>query len=77
MTEIPATKGLRLFGKWSEKAIIKEFKQLAYTENVFEPKQRHLALRAIIFVKEKQDGKVKSRTIADGIIQREYIPVEN
>ena len=69
-----ATKGLKMFGERAENAIVEEFKQLVHTENVFEPKmfnslttkQRYLALRAITLIKEKRDGKVKGRTVADG-----------
>ena len=84
MTQMSATRGMKLFGERAENAIVEEFKQLVHTENVFEPKmfnsltpkQRHLALRAITLIKEKRDGKVKGRTVADGSTQRDYIPPE-
>ena len=71
MTQMSATKGLKIFGERAENAIVEEFKQLVHTENVFEPKmfnsltakQRHLALRAITLIKEKRDGKVKEELL--------------
>ena len=66
MTQMSATKWLKMFGERAENATLEELKQLVHIENVFEPKicnsltakQRNLALRAITLIKEKRDGKV-------------------
>lgn len=81
MTQMFATKGLKLFDERTKSAIVDEFKQLVHTEDVFDPKlfnsltakQRHLALRTITLIKEKRDGNIKGRTVDNG---RDYIPPE-
>lgn len=39
--------------------------------------EKRRALRTLIFVKEKRDQRIKSRTYIDGSPQREYIPRED
>ena len=76
-TEMSFKKGLQQYGRAAEEALMKEFAQLQDL-NVYEPvnarlltpEQRQGALRAINFIKEKRNGVLKGRTVADGPIQR-------
>jgi Reverse transcriptase (RNA-dependent DNA polymerase)/Zinc knuckle len=77
MTQMTAKAGIKKYGKAAEAALIQEFGQLEH-QNVYEPihpklltrAQRRGALRAINLIKEKRDGKLKGRTVADGSTQR-------
>jgi hypothetical protein len=77
LTQMSASKGIKLFGKPAIDAILMEFCQLHGME-VFDPMmastltgaQRKAALRAVNLVKEKKSGKLKGRTCVDGSTQR-------
>ena len=74
-------KGLKILGEKGETAIGKELKQIHDMEG-FQPKhwyeltkdERANALRYLMYLKEKRDGKVKGRGCADGRSQRLYTP---
>ena len=74
-------KGLKLFGEKGEDAIQKELKQI-HDMDGFDPKHWHeltkeertRALKYLMYLKEKRDGRLKGRGCADGRSQREYIP---
>jgi hypothetical protein len=77
MTQMSANAGLKKHGRAAEAALMKEFAQLEDL-TVFEPlyangltkEQKGAALRAITLLKEKRDGRLKGRTVADGRPQR-------
>ena len=77
MTQMSAKVAIRKHGKAAEAAMMQEFAQLEAL-NVYDPidpdtlttKQRREALRAINLIKEKRDGRLKGRTVADGRPQR-------
>ena len=77
MTQMSAKAGIRKHGKTAEAALMAEFAQLedlSVYQSV-DPKkltreQRMAALRAINLIKEKRDGRLKCRTVADGRSQR-------
>jgi hypothetical protein len=77
MTQMTAKAGLKKYGKEAEIALMKEFTQLEDL-NVYESidatsltnEQKKGALRAINLIKEKRDGRIKGRTVADGRPQR-------
>ena len=72
-------KGLTIFKEKGETAIGKELQQIHDMEG-FQPKhwhelteeQRKKALRYLMYLKEKRDGKIKGRGCADGRSQRLY-----
>ena len=74
-------KGLKMFQEKGEMAIEKELKQIHDMEG-FNPKHWHEltkderahALKYLMYLKEKRDGKIKGRGCADGRPQRLYIP---
>jgi Reverse transcriptase (RNA-dependent DNA polymerase) len=76
-TQMSFKQGLKQYGRAAEEALMKEFAQLQDL-NVYEPvnarlltpEQRKGALRAINLIKEKRNGILKGRTVADGRIQR-------
>ena len=77
MTQMTAKAGIKKHGKAAEAALMKEFAQLealdAYKSldaSTLTKKQRKEALRAINLIKEKRDGTIKGRTVADGRPQR-------
>ena len=77
MTQMSAKAGLRKHGKAAEAALMKEFFQLealdayeALDASSLTKEQKRLALRAINLIKEKRDGNLKGRTVADGRSQR-------
>jgi hypothetical protein len=78
MTQMTAKAGLRKHGAAAEAALIQEYSQLE-DQNVYEAidprsltkEQRKGALQAINLIKEKRDGKLKGRTVADGSVQCE------
>lgn len=73
MTQMSEKAGLRKHGQAAEDALLREFAQLEDL-SVFTPllpdtltfEQRKGALRAINLIKEKRDGTLKGRTVADG-----------
>jgi hypothetical protein len=77
MNQMSAKAGIRKHGKAAEAALMSEFAQLEDL-NAYESinaasltkKQRKEALRAINLLKEKRDGSLKGRTVADGRPQR-------
>jgi len=74
-------KGLKVFGEKGEDAIQKELQQIHDMEG-FQPKhwyeltkeERADALKYLMYLKEKRDGRIKGRGCADGRKQRAYIP---
>ena len=77
MNQMTAKAGIKKHGKAAEAALMKEFAQMEEL-NVYEsidPKtlnstKKKGALRAINLLKEKRDGTLKGRTVADGRPQR-------
>ena len=77
LTQMTARAGIKKHGKAAEAALMAEFAQLE-DMTVYEPidpatltkKQRQAALRALNLIKEKRDGRLKGRTVADGRPQR-------
>ena len=77
MTQMSAKAGIRKHGEAVESALMSEFAQL---ENLsvyhsvdpagLTKQQKRAALRAINLIKEKRDGRLKGRTVADGRTQR-------
>ena len=73
-------KGLKVFGEKGEDAIQKELQQIHDMEG-FQPKhwyeltkeERADALKYLMYLKEKRDGRIKGRGCADGRKQRAYI----
>ena len=79
LTQMTAKKGIRLFGEDAVTAIIKEFQQIDSKdviiprrfEDLTENDLKH-TLRTITLVKEKRDGTVKGRMVADGRPQKHW-----
>jgi len=79
LTQMSAKQGIKEFGERAVEALLKEFSQLD-RKDVLDPiafgeltrDQRKNALRAISLIKEKRDGRIKGRTVADGRPQRKY-----
>jgi hypothetical protein len=77
MTQMTAKAAIKKHGKAAEDAMMDEYIQLENL-NVYQPinpstltrDQQKSALRAINLIKEKRDGKLKGRTVADGRPQR-------
>jgi hypothetical protein len=77
MNQMTARAGIRKHGQAAVAALMNEFAQLEDL-TVYEiidaatltRAQRKAALRAINLIKEKRDGKIKGRTVADGRAQR-------
>jgi hypothetical protein len=77
MTQMTAKAGIRKHGRAAEAALMQEFAQFENL-NVYEvinvktltAEQRKGALRALNLIKEKRDGQLKGRTVADGSVQR-------
>ena len=84
MVQMSAKQGLKEFGDRAVQAIKAEFHQLVHEMEVFIPKrfhsltydQKRKALKAITLIDHKRSGKVKGRTVANGSVQRLYIPSE-
>jgi len=82
-TQMTAKKGILMYGEREVAEMLREYKQLNDL-NVFVPenpenlmhKQKRDAPHAINLIKEKQCGRIKGRTCADGSKQRSYIPKE-
>jgi hypothetical protein len=77
MNQMTAKAGLAKHGEFAEEALLKEFMQHRDLD-VYEildpltltPEQKKAALRAINLLKEKRNGDLKGRTVADGRKQR-------
>jgi len=77
MTQMSATKGIKIHGQKAIDALMVKFQQL-HDMNVFEgmdptllsARQKRSALRAINLIKEKRCGKMKGRSVADGSTER-------
>lgn len=80
-----AKKVVMLYGNSIVKAIKSEFKQLVHDKEVFVPKFFHLlswkerrrGLCAIALIDLKQSGRLKGWTVANGSVQRKYIPEDD
>jgi len=77
MTQMTAKAGIKKHGKAAEEALMMEFAQLedltvyeSINPRSLTKDQRMGALRAINLIKEKRDGRLKGRTVADGRAQR-------
>ena len=77
--QMSAKKGLRLFGQDGANAIKKELEQLVYRCVMHGKHPGHLtkkqwksALKYLIFLKQKQCGRIKARGCADGRKQHIY-----
>jgi Reverse transcriptase (RNA-dependent DNA polymerase) len=77
MTQMTAKAGIKKHGEAAVAALMKEFAQLedlgvyeAVDATLLTQQERKAALRAINLIKEKRDGKLKGRTVADGSVQR-------
>jgi hypothetical protein len=79
MTQHSVRKGLKLFGKDGENAIISEMQQF-HDMDCIEPKQAQMltreekqaALNCLMFLKKERCGRIKGRGCADGRKQRLY-----
>ena len=75
--------GLKHFGERGEKAVSKELAQFNVND-VFEPlyadeqsdDEKSKALTLLIFLKEKQDVKIKATSSTNDSVQREHVPKE-
>ena len=77
MNQMTAKAGIKKHGQAAVAALMKEFAQLEdltvyeiIDKATLTKRQRKMALRAINLIKEKRDGKIKGRTVADGRAQR-------
>ena len=77
MTQMTAKAGIKKHGRAAEEALMREFAQFetlhvyeAIDSKLLTAEQRKGALRAINLIKEKQNGILKGRTVADGSVQR-------
>ena len=76
-------KGLKRFGKNGYDAAMKEMQQL-HERMVFKPiniseltqQEKKRAMESLIFLVQKNDGRIKARTCANGSTQRSYINKE-
>jgi hypothetical protein len=80
MTQLSLKAGLKEWGKKGFKVAHSEMKQL-HLRKTFKPNhwreltkaQRQTMLESHMFLKLKQDGNIKGRTVAGGNKQRDYI----
>ena len=80
MAQLSINQGLQAFGKRGEEAVQKELKQI-HDLNAYKPlvaskltsEEKKNAVPSLMFLTEKQYGKIKARKCADGRKQREYI----
>ena len=80
LTQLSMKRGLKKFKKKGENAVTVEMEQL-HRRDAFQPvrteiiteNQKHELLTLLMFLKEKQDGSIKGRGVADGIQKREKI----
>jgi len=78
MNQMTATKGIKKHGELAVTDLLADFQQV-HDMSVFEgmdptlltKEQKHSALRAINLIKEKRNGVLKGRTVADGRPERE------
>ena len=83
-TQYGIKQGIKKFGDAGKKYVVSELTQF-HDRKVGTPKnpkfltgkQRRRALQYLMFLKKKNDGKIKSRGCADGRSQRNYIPKED
>jgi hypothetical protein len=83
MTQLSLKSGLKEWGERAYEAAESEIKQLHF-RNTFQPlhwkqltdTQRKM-LESHMFLKQKRDGKIKGRTVAEGNKQRDYISKED
>jgi uncharacterized protein YuzE len=84
MTQLSLKDGLKERGDEAFMDAQSEMNQLDF-RNMFKPKhwrelsqvQRHTVLESHMFLKQKWDGKIKGRTMADGNNHRDYISKED
>jgi hypothetical protein len=84
MTQLSLKSGLKQWGDKAYATVTSEMKQLHF-HNTFKPKhwsellktQCQTVLESHMFLKEKQDGSLKGRTMAGGNKQRDYISKED
>ena len=77
--QMSAKKGLKLFGKKGAQSVVTEMHQIHY-HNVIKPTmansltraEKRVALRYLMFLKQKRCRKIKARGCADGRKQRVY-----
>lgn len=81
LTQFGIKKGLKVFGEQGEQAVKSEMQQLhdrmvmqPISANNLSSNERSDALKYLMFLKKKRDGRVKGRGCADGRKQRKYIP---
>lgn len=84
MMQLSLKAGLRKWGKRGEESAMKEMTQMHDLQAFFprDPttmtkEQRRNALASLIFLKEKSNGEIKSRTCINGAPQRAYIKKED
>jgi hypothetical protein len=85
MAQVSMKAALKKWGKAAEQAITIEMKQLHW-HNLFKPmhwheltqaQKKHILESHILFVEEKQDGKIKASKVAGGNKQQDYITKED
>lgn len=88
LTQMHASRGIKLFGERAVAALIKEFKQLV--DGAMEgkpvvapiepcditPEMKRKALRAVNLIKEKRTLELKGRCCADGSKQKQYLAAD-
>ena len=77
LTQMSATKGIRVYGDKAVKAMAKEYAQLdelgvfkGRMPGSLKPEERKAALQVIDLIKEKRCGRIKGRSVVDGRGQR-------
>jgi hypothetical protein len=81
MTQMTARAGLKKHGKFAQTALLKEFTQQRDLDvyEILDPlglthEEKMMALRALNLIKEKRNGDLKGRTVADGSKQKGLYP---
>jgi hypothetical protein len=81
MTQMTARAGLKKHGKFAQMALLKEFTQQRDLDvyEILDPlglthEEKMMALRALNLIKEKRNGDLKGRTVADGSKQKGLYP---
>ena len=84
MAQLSLKQGLKKWGQRGADSVMKEMRQMHDLQAFFprDPKtmtkqQRIQALSSLIFLKEKANGEIKSRTCINGAPQRKYIKKED
>ena len=79
-TQLGLNKGLKTYGSRAKRGVVNELIQFVEKDVLWPvhvdkttPEKRKRALRLIMVIKEKRDGKVKGRGVADGSGQMGYI----